>query len=66
MAKTVSAGTVFLFNGIKLYNFVEVSGKGVKIVLIQFYSMIIAQKSYSFLKQIENTAFRKLFFLTTP
>jgi hypothetical protein len=56
----------FLFNVIKLYNFVEVSEEGVKIALIHFYSMIIAQKSYSFLKQIENKAFRKLFFLTTP
>ena len=56
----------FLFNVIKLYNFVEVSKEGVKITLIHFYSMIIDQKSYSFLKQIENTAFRKLFFLTTP
>jgi hypothetical protein len=56
----------FLFNVIKLYNFVEVSEEGVKIALIHFYSMIIAQKPYSYLKQIENTAFRKLFFLTTP
>jgi hypothetical protein len=56
----------FLFNVIKLYNFVEVSEEGVKIALIPFYSMIIALKSYSYLKQIENTAFRKLFFLTTP
>ena len=37
-----------------------------KYVLIYFYSMIIAQKSYLFLKQIENTAFRKLFFPYNP
>ena len=56
----------FLFNVIKLYNFVEVSEEGVKIALIHFYSMIIAQKSYLYLKQIEKKVLGELFVLTTP
>ena len=49
-------GVVYLFNGIKPYNFAEVMEEGVKTTLIQFNSMIIARKSYSYLKQIEKTA----------
>lgn len=48
-------GVVYLFNGIKPYNFAEVMEEGVKTTLIQFNSMIIARKSYSYLKQIEKT-----------
>lgn len=48
-------GVVYLFNGIKPYNFAVVSEEGVKMALIQFNSMIITRKSYSYLKQIEKT-----------
>ena len=52
----MDCGAGSLFNGIKPCNFAEVSEEGVKIALIQFNSMIIARKSYSYLKQIEKTA----------
>ena len=55
-AKTVDCGAVFQFNGIKPYNFAVTSEEGAKTTLIQFNSMIIARKSYSYLKQIEKTA----------
>lgn len=52
----MDCGAGSLFNGIKPCNFAEVSEEGVKTTLIQFNSMIIARKSYSYLKQIEKTA----------
>ena len=55
-SQTVGCEAFFLFNGIKPYNFAVTSEEGAKTTLIQLNSMIIARKSYSYLKQIEKTA----------
>ena len=51
------------YHGITLQS---VSEEGVKIAPIQFNSMIIARKSYSYLKQIEKTALEEPKIMCNP
>ena len=62
----MDCGAVFQFNGIKPYNFALTSEERAKTTLIQFNSMIIARKSYSYLKQIEKTALEEPKIMCNP